>query len=58
MQRMEFLYDNKFEAVFIQRLLNEFELNAKILMREKKYMVYIKEDTIAIGGFNVVIVNK
>ena len=40
---MEFLYDNKFEAVFIQRLLNEFELNAKILMREKKYMVYIKD---------------
>ncbi len=40
---LEFLYDNKFEAVFIQRLLNEFELNAKILMREKKYMVYIKD---------------
>ena len=40
---LEFLYDNKFEAVFIQRLLNEFQLNAKILMREKKYMVYIKD---------------
>ena len=40
---LDFLYDNKFEAVFIQRLLNEFELNAKILMREKKYMVYIKD---------------
>lgn len=40
---LEFLYDNKFEAIFIQRLLNEFELNAKILMREKKYMVYIKD---------------
>ena len=40
---LEFLYDNKFEAVFIQRLLNEFELNAKILMREKKCMVYIKD---------------
>lgn len=40
---LEFLYDNKFEAVFIQRLLNEFELNAKILIREKKYMVYIKD---------------
>ena len=40
---LEFLYDNKFEAVFIQRLLNEFELNAKISMREKKYMVYIKD---------------
>lgn len=40
---MEFLFDDKFEAVFIQRLLNEFDLNAKILIREKKYMVYIKD---------------
>lgn len=40
---LEFLFDDKFEAVFIQRLLNEFDLNAKILIREKKYMVYIKD---------------
>ncbi len=40
---LEFLYDNKYEAVFIQRLLNEFELNAKILLRDRKYMVYIKD---------------
>ena len=27
----------------MQRLLNEFDLNAKILLREKKYMIYIKD---------------
>ena len=31
------------EAVFVQKLLNIFELNAKILSREKGYMIYIKE---------------
>ena len=31
------------EAVFVQKLLNIFELNAKILAREKGYMIYIKE---------------
>lgn len=31
------------EAVFIQKLLNIFDLNAKILNREKGYMIYIKE---------------
>jgi hypothetical protein len=31
------------EAVLIQKLLNLFELNAKILNREKGYMIYIKE---------------
>lgn len=40
---LEFVYDNKYEAVFIQRLLNQFEMNCKIIMRESKYMVYIKE---------------
>lgn len=39
----ELLYDNKYEAVFVQRLLNQFELNSKIIMRDTKYMVYIKE---------------
>ncbi len=40
---LELVYDNKYEAVFIQRLLNEFDLNCKIIIRDKKYMVYIKE---------------
>lgn len=31
------------EAVFIQKLLNLFDLNAKILDRDKGYMIYIKE---------------
>lgn len=40
---LEFLFDVKEEAVFVQRLLNEFELNAKILLRDKKFMIYIKD---------------
>ena len=31
------------EAVFVQKLLNIFDLNAKLLNRDKGYMVYIKE---------------
>ena len=40
---LEFGFDNKHEAVFVQRLLNEFDMNSKIIIRESKYMVYIKE---------------
>lgn len=40
---MELTISNKEEAVFIQRLLNIFDLNAKILSRDKGYMIYIKE---------------
>ena len=40
---LEFLFDEKEEAVFVQRLLNEFELNAKILLRDKKFMIYVKD---------------
>lgn len=40
---LEFLFDNKYESVFVQRLLNNFDLNSKILLRDKKYMVYIKD---------------
>lgn len=54
---MELLISNPDEAVFIQKLLNIFELNAKILNREKGYMIYIKEaekisDYIKILGAN------
>lgn len=40
---LEFLFENKFESVLVQRLLNDFDLNSKILLRDKKYMVYIKD---------------
>ena len=40
---LEFGYENKHEAIFVQRLLNEFDMNSKIIIRDTKYMVYIKE---------------
>lgn len=40
---LEFTINKKEEAVFVQHLLNIFDLNAKILARDKGYMVYIKE---------------
>ena len=54
---MELLVQHSTEAVFIQKLLNLFDLNAKILNREKGFMIYIKEaekisDFIKIIGAN------
>lgn len=40
---LEFLIEAKSEAVFIQKLLNQFNLNSKVLSRDKGYMVYVKE---------------
>ncbi len=40
---MELLIFQPEEAVFVQKLLNIFDLNAKILNRDKGYMIYIKE---------------
>ncbi len=40
---MEMLVDDAKEAVFVQKLLNIFDLNAKILNRGKGYMIYLKE---------------
>ncbi len=40
---MELLISTSSEAVFTQKLLNLFDLNAKILNRNKGYMIYIKE---------------
>lgn len=40
---MELLILHPQEAVFVQKLLNIFDLNAKILSREKGYMIYLKE---------------
>ena len=54
---MELLIQQPEEAVFVQKLLNLFDLNAKILARDKGYMIYIKEaekisDFIKILGAN------
>lgn len=40
---MEIIVADRFEAVLIQKLLNSYDLNSKILKRDKKYMIYIKE---------------
>ncbi len=40
---MELLVERPQESVFVQKLLNLFDLNAKILNRDKGYMIYIKE---------------
>ncbi len=40
---MEILLEHAEEAIFVQKLLNLFDFNAKLLNREKGYMVYLKE---------------
>ena len=40
---MELLIDKPEEAIFVQKILNEFDMNAKLLNRDKGYMVYLKE---------------
>lgn len=40
---LEFLVDDEEYAKFICQLLNEFNLNAKYIKRETKYMIYVKE---------------
>jgi hypothetical protein len=40
---LEFLVEEKEEATVINDLLNYFELNSKIITRDKGYMVYVKE---------------
>ena len=40
---MELLIEESTEAVFVQKLLNLFDLNVKILTSDKGYMLYIKE---------------
>ena len=40
---LEFLVDDNAYAIFISNLLNENGLNSKIIKREKKYMIYVKE---------------
>lgn len=40
---LEFIVENKETSEYINKLLNEFDFNSKILKREKHYMVYLKE---------------
>ena len=40
---LEFFIDNIEEANYVNDLLNEYYLNSKIIPKDKKYMVYIKE---------------
>ena len=40
---LEFLIEKSEEAVFVQKLLNTYSLNAKLLSRDKGFMLYIKE---------------
>ena len=40
---LEFILDTKEYSEFISKLLNTYELNSKIIKREKNYTVYIKE---------------
>ncbi len=40
---LEFLVNDLEYAKFISKLLNENDLNSKVIKREKKYMVYVKE---------------
>ncbi len=40
---MEILIDYPEEAVFVQKILNSYNLNIKILNRDRSYMLYLKE---------------
>jgi len=40
---LEFLLNDREYATFVMNLLNEYNLNSKVIKRENKYMVYIKE---------------
>ena len=40
---LEFLVNEKDYAYFVSNLLNRYNLNSKVLKRETKYMIYIKE---------------
>ena len=40
---LEFFVNEYEEANFVSNLLNEFMLNSKVIKKDKKYMIYIKE---------------
>ena len=51
---LEIFTEDKIEAIFIQRLMNHFDLNAKITKRRKGLIIYVKEAE-AISNFLSVI---
>lgn len=40
---LEFIVDNYDYGIYVSELLNRFNLNSKVIKREKNYMVYVKE---------------
>jgi len=40
---LEFFIEKEKEAYFINELLNRYYLNSKVILKDKKYMVYVKE---------------
>ncbi len=40
---LEFFINNEEEALFVNNLLNGYYLNSKVILKDKKYMVYVKE---------------
>lgn len=40
---LEFLVDSKEYADYVSSLINSFDLNSKVIKRENKYMIYVKE---------------
>lgn len=40
---LEFMVSSKTYATFVSELLNKFDLKSKVLKRENRYMVYVKE---------------
>ena len=40
---LEFFIEKEREASFVNDLLNEYYLNSKVILKDKKYMVYVKE---------------
>ena len=40
---LEFFVDNEEYANFIKKLLNEYYLNSKVIKKNQKYMIYVKE---------------
>ncbi len=55
---LEFLVDNEEYANFIKNLLNKYNLNGKILKRDNKYMIYIKEAEKISDFLRVISANK
>ena len=50
---LEFLVDNEAYANFMMNNLNEFYLNSKVIKRDNKYMIYIKNITKILAALRV-----